>query len=197
MIDAGGKTLLPGLYDSHVHPLGAATSEADHPIPAFTSLDAVKAYIADRVAAEPPGTWIVARYAFPTRLAEGRFPTRAELDAIAPDHPVLHQAGPAGVANTKALEVSGITRDTPDPPAGQIVRDPETGEPTGMLRNAYSALKGLPSDAYGDRGIEGDAELRQGTLPPLQRARPDERRRPLGVRSRPWPSTGPSATGAS
>ena len=83
----------------------------------------------------------------------------AELDAVAPDHPVLHQAGPAGVANTKALELSGITAETPDPPAGQIVRDPGTGEPTGMLRNAYGALKDLPSNAYAARGTEGDGEL--------------------------------------
>ena len=149
LIEAEGKALLPGLYDSHVHPLGAAMSEADHPIPSFDSLEAVTAYIADRVKARPKGSWIVVRFAFPTRLKEGRLPTRAELDAVAPDHPVLHQAGPAGMANSKALELSGITRDTPDPPAGRIVKDPATGEPTGLLRNAYSALKGLPKDAYG------------------------------------------------
>jgi predicted amidohydrolase YtcJ len=149
VIDADGKALLPGLHDSHVHPLGAAMSEADHPITMFTSIDAVKAYILGRAKAQPKGTWIVARFAFPTRLKEGRLPTRAELDEVAPDHPVLHQAGPAGVANSKALEISGITRDTPDPPAGRIVKDPSTGEPTGLLRNAYSVLKGLPKDAYG------------------------------------------------
>ena len=151
-IDAEGRALLPGLYDSHVHPLGSASSEKDHPIPAYRSLADIKAYIADRAKAQPKGTWIVVRYAFPTRLEEGRFPTRAELDAIAPDHPVLHQAGPAGVVNSKALELSGITRETPDPPAGRIVKDPRTGEPTGMLRNAYSALKDLPKDAYSDTG---------------------------------------------
>jgi predicted amidohydrolase YtcJ len=148
VIDAGGKTLTPGLYDSHVHPLGAAMSEVDHPIPAYRSLADIKAYIVDRVKKQPAGTWIVVRYAFPTRLDEGRLPTRAELDAVAPDHPVLHQAGPAGVANSKALAVSGITRASPDPPAGRIVKDPKTGEPTGLLRNAYGALKGLPADAY-------------------------------------------------
>src|SRR4051794_415406 len=88
-IDAGGRALLPGLYDSHVHPLGAATSEKDHAIPAFASLEDVKAYITARARTQPKGTWIVVRYAFPTRLRESRFPTRAELDAIAPDHPVL------------------------------------------------------------------------------------------------------------
>jgi predicted amidohydrolase YtcJ len=159
-IDAGGKALLPGLYDSHVHPLGAATSEKDHPIPAFNSLEDIKAYIVERARIQPKGSWIVVRYAFPTRLAEGRFPTRAELDAIAPDHPVLHQAGPAGMANTKALEVSGVTRDTPDPPAGRIVKDRTTGEPTGMLRNAYSVLKNLPSNAYADEGEQDESLLK-------------------------------------
>ena len=161
VVDAGGKTLLPGLYDSHVHPLGAAHSEADHPIPVFESLADVKAYIAGRVKSQPANTWIVARYAFPTRLAESRFPTRAELDAIAPEHMVLHQGGPAGVVNTKGLTHSGITRETPDPPAGQIVRDPRTGEPTGMLRNAYSVLKDLPTDAYGDDGTPDAERVKQ------------------------------------
>jgi predicted amidohydrolase YtcJ len=157
VIDAGGKALLPGLIDSHVHPLGAANSEADHPIPVFESLTDVMAYIAGRVRTQPAGTWIVARYAFPTRLTESRFPTRAELDRVAPEHMVLHQGGPAGVVNSRALVHSGINRDTSDPPAGRIVRDPHTGEPTGMLRNAYSALKDLPTNAYGDDGTP-DAE---------------------------------------
>jgi predicted amidohydrolase YtcJ len=158
IIDAGAGTVLPGLYDSHVHPLGAATSEKDHPIPAYRSLADVKAYIAARAKIQPEGTWIVVRYAFPTRLEESRFPTKAELDAIAPKHPALHQAGPAGVVNSKALEISGITKDTPDPPAGRIVKDPKTGEPTGLLRNAYSVLKTLPANAYADEGVP-DSEL--------------------------------------
>ena len=157
IIDAVGKFVLPGLYDCHVHPLGAAHSEVDHPIPVFESLADVKSYIADRVRNQPRNTWIVARYAFPTRLKESRFLTRAELDTIAPEHMVLHQGGPAGVVNSKALAHSGITRNTVNPPAGQIVKDPSTGEPTGMLRNAYSVLKDLPSDAYGDEG-HPDAE---------------------------------------
>ncbi len=158
IIDADGQTLLPGLYDSHVHPLGASSSEKDHPIPSFESLAAVNAYIKERTQAQAPGTWIVVRYAFPTRLIEGRFPTRAELDAVAPDHPVLYQAGPAGVVNSKGLELSGVNRETPDPPAGKVVKDSSTGEPTGLLRNAYSVLKGLPSDAYGGSKAD-EAEL--------------------------------------
>jgi len=163
-VDAGGNSLLPGLHDSHVHPVGAAMSEADHSIPAFDSIKAVRAYVADRAKVQPAGTWIVVQYAFPTRFAEGRLPARAELDEVAPDHPVVLQAGPAGVANAKALAVSGITKDTPDPPAGRIVKDAATGEPTGLLRNAYSALKGLPAYAYG-----GEPEPDLGRLKELFR----------------------------
>jgi predicted amidohydrolase YtcJ len=144
VMDAGGKTLLPGLHDSHVHPTGAALSEAGDPIPNLRSIPEVLGYIKKRAAETPEGTWIVIRYAFPTRLKEARFPTKRELDEAAPRHPVLYHAGPAGIANSMALKVSGVTRDTKSPPAGQVVKDPATGEPTGMLRNAYGVLKGVP-----------------------------------------------------
>jgi predicted amidohydrolase YtcJ len=144
LIDAGGKTVLPGLYDSHVHPVGAALSEAGEPLPVLRSIPEIQDHIRKKAAATPKGNWIVIRYAFPTRLKEARFPTRAELDAVSPDHPVLYHAGPAGVANSKALAVSGVTRETQNPPAGLVEKDPATGEPTGMLRNAYGVLKGVP-----------------------------------------------------
>ena len=144
---ANGNSVLPGLYDSHVHPVSAALSEVAGPLPILNSLRDVFGYIRKQAATTPRGEWIVVRYAFPTRLAEGRFPTRAELDVAAPDHPVLYHAGPAGVANSAALKLSGITKDTPSPPAGTIVKDPTTGQPTGMLRNAYQVLKGVPRES--------------------------------------------------
>lgn len=149
LIDAGGNTVLPGLYDSHTHPTGAATSEAGAPLPNLKSIPEVQAYIKQKVAELPAGQWIVIRYAFPTRLKEARFPTKAELDEFAPNHPVLYHAGPAGITNSMGLKVSGITKDTPNPPAGQVVKDPKTGEPTGMLRNAYGVLKGVPGAGGG------------------------------------------------
>src|SRR3954447_5313721 len=79
-IDAGGKTVLPGLYDSHVHPLGAALSEASGPLPVLGSIEEVLAHVRKKVAETPEGKWVVIRYAFPTRLKEARFPTKAELD---------------------------------------------------------------------------------------------------------------------
>jgi predicted amidohydrolase YtcJ len=143
-IDAQGQTVLPGLYDSHVHPVGAATSELTEPLPNFKSLQDVFTYIRKKAAETPEGQWIVLRFVFPTRLREARFPSRAELDAAAPKHPVLFHAGPAGMVNSMALRISKITRDTPNPPAGLIVKDPQTSEPTGMLRNAYRVLRGVP-----------------------------------------------------
>lgn len=146
VIDARGRTVLPGLYDSHVHPLGAATSELIRPVPLLRSLKDVFAHIRARARTTPEGEWIVLYYAFPTRLDEARFPTRAELDEAAPKHPVLYHAGPAGIVNSLALKVSGITKDTPNPPGGVIVKDTATGEPTGMLRGSYRPLKGLPAE---------------------------------------------------
>jgi len=147
VIDAKGMTVMPGLMDSHTHPTGAAFSEALGELPVLRSLEEVLAHIRKQAAATPAGTWIVIRYAFPTRLDEARFPTKAELDEAAPKHPVLYHAGPAGVVNTAALIASGVTKDTKDPGAGKIVRDPTTGEATGMLRSAYGVLKGVPGDS--------------------------------------------------
>jgi predicted amidohydrolase YtcJ len=145
VIDADGQTVLPGLYDSHVHPLMAATSELAAPLPNFRSLKQVFAYIKKQASAKPEGDWIVVRFTFPTRLDEARFPTKAELDEVAPKHPVLYHAGPAGIVNSAALRVSGVTKDTTNPSGGVIVKDAK-GEPTGMLRNAYSVLKGVPRE---------------------------------------------------
>jgi predicted amidohydrolase YtcJ len=147
VIDANGRTVLPGLMDSHVHPSSVVASELDNWQPNLRTIAEVQSYIRITAAKLQPGKWIVIRYAFPTRLKEARFPTKAELDSFSPKHPVLYHAGPAGVANSVALSISGVTKDTPNPPAGQIVKDEKTGEPTGMLRNAYGVLKGVPSPA--------------------------------------------------
>src|SRR5207245_2032515 len=119
-------------------------SELAEPLPNLKSLEEVFDYIRKKTKEVKEGEWIVLRYAFPTRLKEARFPTRAELDQAAPKHPVLYHAGPAGIVNSLALKISGVTRDTPNPQAGVVVKDPKTGEPTGMLRNAYGVLKGVP-----------------------------------------------------
>src|SRR5262249_31792445 len=105
------------------------------------SLAEAFAYIHQQAAKQPPGSWIVLERVYPTRLKEGRLPTKAELDASAPNHPVYWNCGPVSMANCKALEISSIAADTPDPLPGQIVKDPKTSQPTGLLRNAAQLLK--------------------------------------------------------
>jgi hypothetical protein len=138
-LDADGRMVLPGLYDSHVHVTGAATSESAGPLPDLDTLEAAFAHIRKKAASIPEGQWIVLRYAFATRMKEARFPTKAELDAAAPGHPVRYNMGPADIANSKALEVCGITKETKH---SGVVKDPATGEPTGLLRGAGNLLKG-------------------------------------------------------
>jgi predicted amidohydrolase YtcJ len=144
VIDARGRSIMPGLYDSHTHPLGAATSEFDEELPYLKSLGDVFTYIRAKAAKLPEGQWIVMRYAFATRLKEARFPTLAELDAAAPKHPVLYNMGPASMVNSMAFKVSGVTKDTKNPANGVIVKDPKTGELTGKLSNSTGVLKGVP-----------------------------------------------------
>jgi predicted amidohydrolase YtcJ len=164
VIDAKGRMVLPGLFDSHVHPIGVVTTELADPPPVIRSLKDAFAHIRKQAAVLPKGQWIVLRFVFPTRLDEARFPTKAELDEAAPDHPVLFNAGPASMVNSKALEVSKITRDTPSPKAGMIVKDPKTGKPTGLLRNATGALRGVPASSE-----KVDAKERRAALKKLFR----------------------------
>ena len=118
VLDAQGKMVLPGLYDSHSHPTSAALSEAGDPIPDLRSIPAILDFIKKRAATTPEGKWIVIRYAFPTRLKEARFPTRAELDSVSPRHPVLYHAGPAGVANSAGPQDVGRHQGNQEPAGG-------------------------------------------------------------------------------
>jgi len=140
LIDLQGKMVLPGLMDSHVHPLGAALHEFDHSIPDMESIADVLSYVRQRAKDLPAGEWILLRQVFITRLREQRYPTRAELDVAAPEHPVLFSTGPDGMLNTLGLKLSGIDRDFKVVGNGQIEKD-ANGEPTGMLRSCTRYAK--------------------------------------------------------
>jgi predicted amidohydrolase YtcJ len=141
VIDAKGKTVMPGLYDSHVHSYKASVSTLNGGAPYITSIAEAQKWIREQAAKKPTGSWIVLERVYATRMKEMRLPTKAELDEAAPNHPVLWNSGPVAIVNSKGLEVSHITRDTPNPTPGEIVKDAKTGEPTGVLRNAASLLK--------------------------------------------------------
>jgi hypothetical protein len=156
-IDLKGKTVLPGLADSHVHPTAASVYEFDHPVPEMETIADVLAYIGSRAAALEKGKWIVVRQVFITRLRDQRYPTRKELDQVAPEHPVLFATGPDASVNSLALKLSGIDRDfkITDGGTGYIEHDPETGEPTGILRSSTRIVK---SESSGSPA--GEAEKR-------------------------------------
>lgn len=141
LIDLAGKMVLPGLGDSHVHPAMASMIEFDHPVPDMESIADVLAYIESRAKALPEGEWLVVRQVFITRLREQRYPTKAELDAAAPRHPVVFSTGPDASVNSLALAKSGIDKNFQATGTGKIEKDPASGEPTGILRSAMQYLK--------------------------------------------------------
>ncbi|GIW94479.1 MAG: amidohydrolase [Pirellulaceae bacterium] len=142
-LDAQGKLVLPGLIDSHVHPIDAAVFEFDHPVPEMRSIADVLAYVRQRAGQLPAGEWIELNQVFITRLEEKRYPSRKELDEAAPHHPVIYRTGPDAMLNSLALKLSGIDRNTTLPPGstGRIEKDPVTGEPTGLLRGVTYLAK--------------------------------------------------------
>jgi hypothetical protein len=143
VVDLQGRLLLPGLIDSHAHPLDACLTEFDHPVPSMECIQDVLDYIQARTRALPEGAWIVVQQVFITRLREQRYPTRTELDRVAPRHPVVFRTGPDASLNILALRLSGIDRDfkVTDGGSGFAEKDPATGEPTGILRNCTRYLK--------------------------------------------------------
>jgi hypothetical protein len=143
VLDLDGKMVLPGLIDSHVHACGAAMTEFDHPIPDMESVQDVLDYFRTRAEQLQDGEWIVLQQVFITRLREQRYPTRAELDEAAPSNPCVFRTGPDASLNTLALKLSGIDRDfrVTDGGPGYIEKDPQTGEPTGILRSCTRYIK--------------------------------------------------------
>jgi predicted amidohydrolase YtcJ len=139
VIDGGGRTVVPGLIDTHVHALDVAAGEAVQPFRSLASIGEIQAWIRAEVGSQRPDSWIWTPRLYPTRLRERRFPTRQELDTAAPDRPAAVDGAYAFVLNSAALRAAGITRDSPDPPGGAIVKD-SAGEPTGLLRNAGGLL---------------------------------------------------------
>ncbi len=143
VVDLGGKPLLPGLIDSHVHPSDASMIEFDHAIPEMETIQNVLDYVKGRAAVLKEGEWIHVRQVFITRLREQRYPTRAELDNVAPKHPVMFATGPDASLNSLALKLSGMDRnfEVTDGGPGHIEKDPTTGEPTGIIRSCTRLVK--------------------------------------------------------
>lgn len=144
-----GRCVMPGIVDSHAHPIAAAMYELDHEIPSMASLADVLDYFRARTRIVPTGSWIGLQQVFITRLQDKRYPTRTELDAAVPEHPAFMRTGPDAMLNSRALAVFGVTRESGDHAGsglGRIERDPHTNEPTGMMRNCTAVGSFLVPD---------------------------------------------------
>jgi predicted amidohydrolase YtcJ len=124
VIEAPDLTVLPAFADSHEHLMEASRNTLLVPVERARSVSEFTNMVADAARAAPPGDWVVTSIGWhESNLAENRLPTLAELDAAAPDHPVLsRRGGHLAVANSAALRAAGISADTPDPPGGKIGR---------------------------------------------------------------------------
>jgi len=159
-IDLQGRTILPGLTDSHAHLAGIGMRELTFNLEGAKSIADLKARLKERVAQSRPGEWITGRGWIESQWTPPIFPTKADLDAVVSDRPVLltRADGHAAIANSRALTLAGIDRDTSNPDGGQILKDPKTHEPTGMLvDNAMELVHRLvppPTDADHLRALE-------------------------------------------
>jgi hypothetical protein len=151
IVDLAGATVVPGIVDAHNHLLSTGRTLRQVQLYGCRTIAEIQALVAERAAITPPGTWIVGRGWDESLVAEGRHPTRHDLDAAAPDHPVLlHRVWNKLSCNSRALERAGVSAETPDPPAdvlyaGSFERD-EAGAPTGLFRDRAKEmiLAGVP-----------------------------------------------------
>jgi len=150
VIDLQGRTVVPGFIDCHCHPsTGGPRSLYEINIQDATSIDDIVEMIGQRARELPAGSWILARRYDDRHLKEKRHPNKGDLDRATTDHPVClrRRDDHISVANTKALKLANITRDTPVPEGGTIDRDPDTGDPNGVVRDEAQAIlrKAVPS----------------------------------------------------
>ncbi len=135
VIDLAGRTVVPGLNDAHMHLYGVGHRELSFDLEGTTGIADLRARLRARVAALGPRKWILGRGWIETHWAPAAFPTARDLDDLSPDNPVVlrRSDGHALVANRVALRLARIDRTTPNPPGGEILRYPDSGEATGML----------------------------------------------------------------
>jgi predicted amidohydrolase YtcJ len=143
VIDLDGKTVTPGFVESHCHPSMAGLNlcfEVD--VKQAASIDDIIVLLQQKVAQLPKGNWVKGFGYNDQRLKEKRHPTRQDLDRATIDHPIFlgRTDGHLAVANSAALSLAGISQDTADPDGGRLDRDPQTGEPTGVLRELAQTM---------------------------------------------------------
>lgn len=168
VVDLQGQLVIPGFIEGHGHFSGVGEAELQLKLMKTTSWQEIVAMVGEAAKTAKPGQWIYGRgwhqekwTAAPTPNVEG-FPTHASLDAVSPDNPVLltHASGHATFVNGKALQLSGITRDTVNPEGGEVLKD-AAGNPTGLLRETASRLVRRRAGEPAMTAAEGQARSRK------------------------------------
>src|SRR5260370_25571484 len=155
IVDLRGRTVVPGMTDSHCHIFGIGEREMNLNLEGTNSREDFLAKVKARVAQTERGQWIIGRGWIETFWKPPQFPSHTDLDKIAPDNPVFltRADGHAAIANTAALKIAKIDKNTANPFGGEILKDKTTGEPTGMLLdNAMDlAAKHIPKPTEAER----------------------------------------------
>jgi predicted amidohydrolase YtcJ len=135
VVQLNDRFVMPGFNDAHVHVGGAARDKLNLALNGAASMTDLQKLVKEAVATHKPGEWILGSGWDQTRWPDQKFPGRLQLDEVAPQNPVYleHVSGHIAVVNSLALKHAEITKDTPDPPGGQIERFAD-GEPTGLLK---------------------------------------------------------------
>ncbi len=141
LVELDGRTVVPGLTDAHGHVTSLGLSLERLDLVGTSSAEAIGRMVADKARGLPAGRWIRGRGWDQNDWDDKEFPSRLALDAAAPEHPVALERidGHATWANTIAMQLAGVSAETPDPPGGRIVRD-EKGEPTGVFIDTAEEL---------------------------------------------------------
>jgi len=154
-IDLHGYTVVPGLTDSHCHIFGIGERELTLNLEGTNTLEDFLAKVKARVAQTPRDKWITGRGWIETFWKPPQFPTRQDLDKIAPDNPVFltRADGHAAIVNSAALKIAKIDKNTPNPFGGEILKDKATSEPNGMLLDNAQELvaKNIPKPTEAER----------------------------------------------
>ncbi|MGZ5305775.1 MAG: amidohydrolase [Actinomycetota bacterium] len=164
VVDLAGRMLLPGFQDAHIHPPGSGLEMLRCDLSEIYALDAYQRIIADHAAADPGAPWILGG-GWSMDVFPGGTPTKEALDAIVPDRPAFltNRDGHGAWVNSRALELAGITRDTPDPGDGRIERTVD-GEPSGTLQEGAMALIGAVAPTDTDEDYAAGLKVAQSYL---------------------------------
>jgi len=157
IIDAAGKLVLPGFNDAHVHFLMGGFSLARVDLRDAASPEEMARRLKDYAAKLPKGRWILGGDWDHEKWPGAPLPTKEMIDAATPDNPVFVRRldGHMGLANSLALKLAGVTKETKDPAGGLVVRDPGTGEPTGVLKDAAESLmeRAIPDKTFEEKHV--------------------------------------------